>query len=82
MHPDAADLGLGAVVHDPLRDLGSRDDHHAVDPARIAVAGFSDGASYALSLGLTNGTLLTPRPGLLARLHGPGRDARQPALLP
>ena len=33
--------------------------HHAVDPGRIAVSGFSDGASYALSLGLTNGTLLT-----------------------
>ncbi len=29
----------------------------AVDPARIGVAGFSDGASYALSLGLTNGDL-------------------------
>src|SRR4051812_18380455 len=28
-----------------------------VDPARIAIAGFSDGASYALSLGLINGTL-------------------------
>jgi phospholipase/carboxylesterase len=31
----------------------------AVDPSRIAVAGFSDGASYALSLGLTNGDLFT-----------------------
>jgi predicted esterase len=29
----------------------------AVDPARIAVGGFSDGASYALSLGLINGDL-------------------------
>ena len=29
----------------------------AVDPARIGVAGFSDGASYALSLGITNGDL-------------------------
>ncbi len=29
----------------------------AVDPARIAVAGFSDGASYALGLGLGNGDL-------------------------
>jgi predicted esterase len=29
----------------------------AVDPARIAIGGFSDGASYALSLGLTNGDL-------------------------
>jgi len=28
-----------------------------VDPQRIAIAGFSDGASYALSLGLANGDL-------------------------
>jgi phospholipase/carboxylesterase len=28
-----------------------------IDPARIALAGFSDGASYALSLGLINGAL-------------------------
>lgn len=30
-----------------------------VDPTRVAAAGFSDGASYALSLGLTNGDLFT-----------------------
>ncbi|MDP9069853.1 MAG: phospholipase [Actinomycetota bacterium] len=29
----------------------------AVDPERVAVGGFSDGASYALSIGLTNGDL-------------------------
>jgi predicted esterase len=29
----------------------------AVDPARVAVGGFSDGATYALSLGLVNGDL-------------------------
>ena len=29
----------------------------AIDPARLAVGGFSDGASYALSLGLINGDL-------------------------
>jgi phospholipase/carboxylesterase len=34
-------------------------DEHAVDPAHLAVSGFSDGASYALSLGLTNGDLFT-----------------------
>lgn len=28
-----------------------------IDPARIAIAGFSDGASYSLSLGLSNGDL-------------------------
>lgn len=27
----------------------------AIDPARITIEGFSDGASYALSLGITNG---------------------------
>ena len=30
-----------------------------VDPTHIALGGFSDGASYALSLGLTNGNLFT-----------------------
>jgi phospholipase/carboxylesterase len=31
----------------------------AVDARRVAAGGFSDGASYALSLGLTNGDLFT-----------------------
>ena len=31
----------------------------AVDSDRVAVGGFSDGASYALSIGLTNGDLFT-----------------------
>jgi phospholipase/carboxylesterase len=30
-----------------------------VDPARLAIAGFSDGASYALSLALMNGALFS-----------------------
>lgn len=29
----------------------------AVDPARVAIGGFSDGATYAISLGLANGDL-------------------------
>lgn len=32
---------------------------HAVDPAHVAIGGFSDGASYALSVGLANGDLFT-----------------------
>jgi phospholipase/carboxylesterase len=32
---------------------------HHVDPRRVALAGFSDGASYALSLALGNGDLFT-----------------------
>lgn len=31
----------------------------AIDPQRVAVGGFSDGATYALSLGLVNGDLFT-----------------------
>jgi len=31
--------------------------HYAVDASHIAIGGFSDGASYALSLGLANGEL-------------------------
>lgn len=41
-----------------------------VDPKRIALAGFSDGASYALSLGISNGDLFSAlmafSPGYLA----------------
>jgi len=43
----------------------------AVDPQRLALGGFSDGASYALSLGLANGDLFTHlvafSPGFIAR---------------
>ncbi|AGP39686.1 alpha/beta hydrolase [Sorangium cellulosum] len=49
----------------------------AVDPARIAIGGFSDGASYALSLGLTNGDLFTHviafSPGFMAPAEQRGR---------
>jgi len=31
--------------------------HYSVDPSHLAIGGFSDGASYALSLGLINGDL-------------------------
>jgi phospholipase/carboxylesterase len=49
----------------------------AVDPARIAIGGFSDGATYALSLGLGNGDLI-PRvvacsPGFVVNLPRRGQ---------
>jgi phospholipase/carboxylesterase len=48
-----------------------------VDPTRLAVGGFSDGASYALSLGLTNGDLfshvLAFSPGFAAPARRRGR---------
>jgi predicted esterase len=33
--------------------------HYAVDPSRLAIGGFSDGASYGLSVGLINGDLFS-----------------------
>lgn len=49
----------------------------AVDPARLAVGGFSDGASYALSLALGNGGLFTHAlafsPGFMAPARQQGR---------
>jgi len=48
-----------------------------VDPARIAIGGFSDGASYGLSLGLANGQLFTRitacSPGFVIQAPAQGR---------
>ncbi|BEP38567.1 serine esterase (plasmid) [Variovorax sp. V59] len=41
-------------------------DHFRIDPTRLAFAGFSDGGSYALSLGLTNGDVASHVIGLSA----------------
>ena len=54
------DLLSGAYGDDVAyidRALGRVFERCAIDPERIALAGFSDGASYALSLGPTNGDL-------------------------
>jgi len=52
------------------RTLGHAFSRCAVDPARVGVGGYSDGASYALALGLANGDLfshvLAFSPGFLA----------------
>lgn len=49
----------------------------AIDPARMAVEGFSDGASYALALGLANGDLFRRivafSPGFLALPEAVGK---------
>jgi phospholipase/carboxylesterase len=52
-----------------------------IDSERIAVGGFSDGATYALSLGLVNGDPLSPRRRLLARLHRRRHAAGKTAVL-
>ncbi|MGQ1797323.1 alpha/beta hydrolase [Kocuria oceani] len=49
--------GFGPDVDVIDRALHRAFDAVAVDPERIGIAGFSDGASYALGLGLANGDL-------------------------
>jgi predicted esterase len=56
------DLALGSYkndiyfINEALSDVFAL---YQIDPKHIAIAGFSDGASYALSVGLTNGDLFT-----------------------
>src|ERR671916_516664 len=62
-----------AAVDRALEETFSR---YAVDPSRVAVGGFSDGASYALSLGIGNVDLFTHviafSPGFMAPLRQEG----------
>ena len=51
--------GFGPDVASMDALLGHVFERFAVDRSRLALGGFSDGASYALSLGLTNGELFT-----------------------
>jgi phospholipase/carboxylesterase len=69
--PDVAAIDLA---------LGQTFSLYAVDPSRVAVGGYSDGASYALSLGLANGDLFTHvlafSPGFMA----PGARSGSPRI--
>ncbi|MCZ2805368.1 phospholipase [Modestobacter sp. VKM Ac-2983] len=56
---DALGTGWGPDVDHVDRALREILGLLSVDPGRIAVAGFSDGASYALGLGLANGDLFS-----------------------
>lgn len=68
-----SDARYGADVHYIDKCLAEVFAQLAIDPARLALGGFSDGASYALSLGLSNGllfrTILAFSPGFMAPLR-------------
>jgi phospholipase/carboxylesterase len=72
--------GVGPDIATLDRLLGEVFERFEVDPARIALAGFSDGASYALTVGLVNGELfshiLAFSPGFVV----PGRREGRPAV--
>ena len=52
-----ADFGPDVEFLDQALEFAFR--HVSVDPARLGLGGFSDGATYALSLGLSNGDFIT-----------------------
>lgn len=74
------DDGYGPDVAFIDRALAYVFERYAVNPERIVVSGFSDGASYALSLGVTNGDLFSHvvafSPGFLA----PATQRGEPAI--
>ena len=76
-------LGRGRYGHDVAaidEALDQTFSSYAVDPGRVAVGGYSDGASYAISLGISNGDLfghvLAFSPGFMA----PAEEAGSPRI--
>ena len=67
--------GPDVAIIDAALDAAS--ERCAIDPERVAIGGFSDGASYALSLGLTNGDVFTHviafSPGFMSPAEQVGR---------
>lgn len=74
---DAIRGPFGGDVRFIDRALEQAFDRCSVNPKKLAIGGFSDGATYALSLGLDNGTLFTHvmafSPGFTANRRPQGR---------
>ncbi len=69
--PDIAFINESLVRTFDLRDI---------DPARVAIAGFSDGASYSLSVGLANGDLFRAVFGFSPGFVVPGEFKGKPSI--
>jgi predicted esterase len=73
---DAMRGAVGPDVDNIDRVLNRVAQMYAIDPARISIAGFSDGATYALALGRLNGTLFRSvvafSPGILIPVDARG----------
>ena len=77
---DAIDGSYGPDIDFIDRALQKTFLWRTIDPERIAVAGFSDGASYALSIGLANGDLFTSVLGFSPGIVVPGQRAGKPPI--
>ena len=77
------DVIVGSFGSDVARldaALGHVFDRYRVDPRHLAIEGFSDGASYALSLGLTNGDLFTHIIAFSPGFAAPGERVGEPEI--
>jgi phospholipase/carboxylesterase len=72
--------GYGRDVDHIDRALRYIFERYSIDPDRVAVEGFSDGASYALSLGLTNGDLFRRIVALSPGFVAPGPAHGRPLI--
>jgi predicted esterase len=72
------DGGYGADIGFIDKSLARVFEMRTIDPVRIAMAGFSDGASYSLSVGLANGDLFTSVFGFSPGFVVPGEHAGKP----
>jgi phospholipase/carboxylesterase len=55
-------------------------DHYAVDSTHMGIGGFSDGASYALSLGIANGDVFTHAIGFSPGFVAPAVERGRPRM--
>ena len=72
--------GYGPDVAYIDRALEQTFDRYNIDPTRLAIGGFSDGASYALSLGVTNGDLFSHVVAFSPGFMAPASEHGSPAL--
>ena len=75
---DLAYGGFGADVYFIDNALAYTFDRCVIDTGRIAIGGFSDGASYALSLGASNGDLFSHLVGFSPGFFGPATVRGKP----
>lgn len=75
---DAVLGGFGPDVEHIDAALAEVFSDYAIDRRHLAVQGFSDGASYALSLGITNGDLFSHVIAFSAGFMAPGKPRGSP----
>ena len=75
---DVLEGGFGPDIEFINQSLAKTFELRKIDPARIAMAGFSDGASYSLSIGLANGDLFSAVFGFSPGFVVPGDRVGKP----